>query len=60
MPRSACYLLLMILLVTATGCQAMNGFAGGFGQDMRGITDPTKNGWYALQHADAWVKKNLW
>ena len=60
MPKCAFHLLLLTLLVTSTGCQAIGGFTAGLGQDMRGITDPDRNGWHGLQHADAWVKKNLW
>jgi predicted small secreted protein len=54
------YLLFLLLLIASSGCQTLNGAATGFGQDVQNISNPDKNGWHALQKADAWTQQNMW
>lgn len=54
------YLLILIILITSSGCETLHGAAVGFGQDMHNLTNPDKNGWHALQHSDDWVKQKAW
>jgi len=57
-------LLLLLALFVPTGCETINdtttGAATGLGQDAHNLTDPNKNGWNALEKADAWVRENVW
>jgi len=53
-------LLLLIFLLNLTGCETVKGAATGFGQDVNNISDPDKNGWNAVKHADEWMQQNLW
>ena len=60
MLKNVHYLLLLMVLVVPTGCETVNGAASGFGQDVHNAADPAKNGWDALEKADAWFQKNFW
>jgi hypothetical protein len=60
MPKSACYVLLLMLLLVSTGCETIHGMVTGFGQDVHNITNPDKNGWHAIQKTNDWVSKTLW
>ncbi len=58
---------MIVLVGMLSGCETAKGAANGFSQDAQNtgknlakLTDPDKNGWHALQKADAWMQKNLW
>jgi hypothetical protein len=57
--KTHCLLLLMMLML-ATGCQTLNGAARGLHQDVQSVSNPDENGWNAIENMDAWVRKNLW
>ena len=54
------YLLLVVLLFASSGCETLHGAATGFNQDIHNLTNPDKNGWHALQKADAWAQQKAW
>ncbi len=60
MSKNVYYLLLLMALIVPTGCETVSGAASGFGKDVQNASDPDKNGWNALERADAWMQKNLW
>ncbi|MDE1921403.1 MAG: hypothetical protein KGJ09_07855 [Candidatus Omnitrophica bacterium] len=58
--KNAVYLILFMSLLVLTGCETVKGASNGFGQDMQNLSNPDKNGWNAIENADAWIRENLW
>ena len=54
------YLVVVIMLVVLTGCEALKGASNGLGQDVQNVSNPQKNGWDSIQKADQWIRDNLW
>jgi len=54
------HLILLMTLITLTGCQTIHGAATGMGQDVQNLSNPDQNGWNALKRADAWERENMW
>jgi predicted small secreted protein len=48
--------LILISTLSFSGCETCKGFS----EDVQNIPNPDKNGWNALERADAWMQENLW
>jgi len=64
MPKYAQYFLLLMVLIVPTGCSTVKGATSGASSDLdqgaHNLSDPDRNGWHALQKADAWQQEHLW
>ena len=60
MRKITAYLLLLMVLLSASGCCTVRGAATGMGQDVQNISNPDQNGWHAVLGADAWMREHLW
>ena len=60
MSKSINCLLLLMVLTVSTGCETLNGASAGFGQDVKNVSDPAKNGWDTIEQVDDWIQTNLW
>ncbi len=60
MMKKTHYLLLLAFLIVSSGCETIHGATTGFGQDVQNLSDPSTNGWNAINKADAWMQQNMW